>query len=254
MENLKGKKILIFGVANDKSLAWHIAKDLHAKGAELAFNFLNDKMEKRVRPLAESVGASIIQQCDLTNDKEIDSFFDTVKSEWGTIDGLVHAVAFAHKEDLEGRFVDTSKEGFLTAMDISAYTLVKLSQKAEPFMEQGGSIVTLSYLGAVRVVPNYNVMGVAKAALEASVRFLAWDLGPKKIRVNAVSAGAVKTLSAAGIRDFRSMLNSVSEKAPLKEAIDPESVGSMTSFLLSPESKHTTGQVIYVDSGVSIMA
>ncbi|MFK8138469.1 MAG: enoyl-ACP reductase [Bdellovibrionales bacterium] len=254
MRSLKAKKILIFGVANDKSLAWHIAKDLKSWGAELAFNYLNEKMEKRVRPLAESVDAEIILPCDVSKPEEIQSFFKTIEEKWGKIDGVVHAVAYADREDLMGRFIDTSKEGFLKAMEISAYSLVEVVKHAEPMMKDGGSIVTLSYQGAVRVVPNYNVMGVAKAALEATVRYMASDLGPQKITVNSISAGPIKTLSAAGIRDFRSMLSEAEEKVPMRENISGESVGSLASFLLSSEAKHVTGTTMYVDSGANIMA
>lgn len=256
MTQMSKPKAVIFGVANERSLAWAIARDLHAQGYELAFNYVGDSLERRVRPLAESVGAKLILPCNVSDDTQIDGFFDQVKNTWGELDVLVHSVAFANREDLEGRFVHTSREGFRVALDISAYSLVALAKRAEPLMEKtgkGGSILTLSYYGAEKVVPNYNVMGVAKAALEASVRYLAWDLGQKKIRVNAISAGPVKTLAAAGIRNFRDMLSAAEEKTPLKENISSEDVGALGGFLCGPNSRHITGATMYVDSGAHIM-
>ncbi|MEC9283949.1 MAG: enoyl-ACP reductase FabI [Bdellovibrionota bacterium] len=253
MIDLSGKKYVVMGIANKMSLAWFITQSLKKAGAQVAVNFLNEKMEKRVRPLAEEVSAEIIQQCDVTKPEELKAFFESVKENFGQIDGVVHAIAYAEREDLEGRFIDTSREGFLKAMDISAYSLVDVAKHAEPLMKEGGSIVTLSYLGAVRVVENYNVMGVAKAALEASVRYLAADMGPNNIRVNAISAGPIKTLSASGIRDFRSMLGKAEEQNPLRQNIDGESVGDTATFLLSPLAKHITGDVIYVDCGAQII-
>jgi enoyl-[acyl-carrier protein] reductase I len=251
----EGKRAIILGVANERSLAWSIAQHLHQGGAKLGFNYLGDALERRVRPLAESVQAEIVEPCNLGNDSEIDSFFNHVEKTWGKLDILIHAVAFANREDLEGRFVNTSREGFRTALDISAYTLIAAARKAEPLMEKcaGGSIVTLSYHGAQKVVPNYNVMGVAKAALEASVRYLAHDLGQKKIRVNAISAGPVKTLAAAGIRNFRTMLAGDAEKNPLHENISGDDVGALSAFLCSDFGKHITGSTLYVDSGAHIM-
>lgn len=249
-----GKKALIVGVANERSLAWAIAQALHRGGADLAFTYLNEAMERRVRPLAESVGASLILPCDVAHDAEIESVFTEIKKQWGALDFLIHSVAFANREDLDRRFVETSREGFLLAMNISAYSLVPLARWAEPLMEgRSGSIITLSYYGAEKVVPNYNVMGVAKAALEASVRYLAYDMGPKKIRVNAISAGPVKTLAAAGIRNFRTMLSEAEEKTPLKENISAEDVGELAAFLCGPGGKHITGSTLYVDSGAHIM-
>ena len=248
------KKALIIGVANERSLAWAIAQDLHKQGWDLGFNYLGDSLERRVRPLAESVGASIIAPCNVTSDSELSALFAQAQEKWGRLDAVIHSVAFANKEDLDGRFVSTSRAGFLNAMDISAFSLVAMAKLAEPLMTEGGSIVTLSYYGAEKVVPNYNVMGVAKAALEACVRYLAWDLGPKKITVNAISAGPVKTLAAAGIRDFRTMLNSAQEKTPLKETIDKEDVGALGAFLCGPGARRITGSTMYVDSGAHIMA
>ena len=250
----EGKKALILGVANERSLAWSIAQHLHQGGARLGFNYLGDALERRVRPLAESVKADIVAPCNVSDDAQLDALFQEVKEKWGHLDILIHSVAFAQKEDLEGRFIQTSREGFRVAMDISAYSLVAAARRAEPLMEgREGSIVTLSYYGAEKVVPHYNVMGVAKAALEASVRYLAYDMGPKKIRVNAVSAGPVKTLAAAGIRDFRSMLAAAEEKTPLRENISAEDVGALSAFLCSSLGKHITGSTLYVDSGAHIM-
>lgn len=249
-----GKKALIVGVANERSLAWAIAQKLHEGGAELAFTFLGDKLEKRVRPLAESVNASLIEPCDVQDDKQIEDLFEVVKKKWGALDILIHSVAFANREDLDGRFVQTSREGFRLALDVSAYSLIPMAKFAEPLMAgRGGSILTMSYYGAEKVVPNYNVMGVAKAALEASVRYLAYDLGQNKITVNAISAGAVKTLAAAGIRNFRDMLSAAAEKTPLKENISAEDVGHLAAFLCGPGGRHITGATMYVDSGANIM-
>ena len=250
----EGKRALIVGVANERSLAWSIAQHLHAGGAKLGFTFMGEALERRVRPLAESVGAAFIEPCNVGDDTQIDALFDKVRGAWDGLDILIHSVAFANKEDLEKRFVTTSRQGFATAMDISAYSLVALARRAEPLMMgRNGSIVTLSYYGAEKVVPNYNVMGVAKAALEACVRYLAWDMGQHKICVNAISAGPVKTLAAAGIRDFRTMLAAAEEKTPLKENISADDVGALAAFLCGPGGKHITGSTMYVDSGAHIM-
>jgi enoyl-[acyl-carrier protein] reductase I len=257
--SLSGKRALIVGVANDRSLAWSIAEHLHAAGCELAFTYLGAALERRVRPLAESVGAKLILPMNAQNDAEMDAAFAKVRETWGGLDILIHAVAFANREDLEGRFVDTSREGYLLAMDASAYSLVAMAKRAEPLMAAngaengGGSIITLSYIGATRVVQNYNVMGVAKAALEATVRYLANDLGPKKIRVNAISAGPVKTLAAAGIRNFRDMLAKSEEKTPLRENIAQSDVGAMAAFLCGPGGRHITGTTMMIDSGAHMM-
>jgi enoyl-[acyl-carrier protein] reductase I len=253
-ELFKGKKALIFGVANDRSLAWAIAQQLHLAGAKLGFTYMGEALERRVRPLAESVGAELIESCNVADDAQLDRVFEVVKEKWGELDILIHSVAFANREDLEGRFSQTSREGFRVAMDISAYSLVAMAKRAEPLMEgRNGTILTLSYYGAEKVVPNYNVMGVAKAALEACVRYLAYDLGTKKIRVNAISAGPVKTLAAAGIRDFRTMLAKAEEKTPLKENISGDEVGALAAFLCGPGGAHMTGTTLYVDSGAHIM-
>lgn len=250
---LEGKKALVLGVANERSLGWAIAQQLHSQGAQLGFNYLGEALERRVRPLAESVGAQILEPCNVGDDTQIDALFNKVKQTWGSLDILIHSVAFANREDLDRPFVETSRDGFRVALDISAYSLVAVANRAVPLMQTGGSMVTLSYYGAEKVVPNYNVMGVAKAALEACVRYLAYDLGQKKITVNAISAGPVKTLAAAGIRDFREMLKAAEEKTPLKENINQEDVGHLGAYLCGPGGKHITGQVIYVDSGASIM-
>lgn len=250
---LQGKKALIVGVANERSLAWAIAQCLHREGAEVAFTYWGEKMEKRVRPLAESLGSGFIEDLDVGNDVQVKSVFDKLKAQWGTLDILIHSVAFANREDLEGRFVNTSREGFRLALDVSAYSLIPLAREAEPLMVNGGTILTLSYEGATRAIPNYNVMGVAKAALESCVRYLAVDFGPKKIRVNAISAGPVKTLAAAGIRDFRKKLEGAAEGTPLKENIDAQDVGELAAFLCGPGGRHITGANMFVDSGAHIM-
>ena len=253
-KSLVGKKALILGVANERSLAWSIARYLKEEGAELAFTYVGESLERRVRPLAESVQGVLIEPCDVSSDEQLDALFAKVAATWGQVDIVIHSLAFAQREDLEGRFVKTSRAGFHTAVDISAYSLVAVAARAEPMMKEGGTILTLSYYGAEKVVPNYNVMGVAKATLEACMRYLAWDLGPQKIRVNAISAGPVKTLAAAGIRNFRTMLSDAAEKTPLKETIEADDVGALAAFLCGPGGKHVTGQTLYVDSGAMIMA
>lgn len=250
LENRKG---LIFGLANTYSIAWAIAQEAKAQGAELGFTYLNEAIEKRMRPLAESLQAPLILPCDVGSDEQIAAVFEEVGRTWGRLDFLVHAIAFAQKEDLEGRYVDTSRQGFRVALETSAYSLVSLARAAAPLMTEGGSILTLSYYGAEKVVKNYNVMGVAKAALEASVRYLAADLGPQGIRVNAVSAGAIKTLSAKGIRGFNEMLGVYAERAPLRRNVETAEVGKASTFLLSPASSGITGEVLYVDSGYHVL-
>jgi enoyl-[acyl-carrier protein] reductase I len=249
-----GKKILVLGVANDRSIAWGIAEALHREGARVAFNYLNEALERRVRPLAESVGCSTVYPCDVQSDEQLDAMFSRIKDDWGTIDGIVHSLAFADKQDLSCRFVNTSRSGFHLALDVSAYSLIAVARRALPLMsENGGSIMTLTYLGAERVVPNYNVMGVAKAALEASVRYLAADLGEFNIRVNAISAGPIKTLAASGIPQFRDMLAEFAEKAPLRRNVTQEDVANTGLYLLGPLGKGVTGEVVYVDCGFNIM-
>ena len=252
---LKGKKGLIFGVANGHSIAWAIAQEAAAQGATLGFNYLSETMERRVRPLAEKVEAPIIAQCDACNDEELDAIFKMVDEEWGgELDFVVHSIAFAQREDLQGQFLETSRAGFNTALEVSAFSLVAIAQRAASRMKEGGSLITLTYHGSQQVVPNYNVMGVAKAALEASVRYLANDLGEREIRVNAVSAGPVKTLSAKGIRGFGDMLKNSAEVAPLKRNVDIGEVAKTSVFLLSDYSSGMTGEVLYVDGGLNTKA
>jgi enoyl-[acyl-carrier protein] reductase I len=251
---IQGKKGVVFGVANEKSIAWAIAKALKEEGAELAFTYAGEVLEKRVRPLAESVGSRIVLPCDVSDDTQIDSVFEKIKNEWGGLDILIHSVAFAKREELKGEFVDTSREGFKLALDISAYSLVALARRAVPLMEgRGGSILTMTYYGSEKVVRNYNVMGVAKAALEASVRYLAPDLGQKGIRINAISSGPIKTLAAMGISGFKDILDIVETKAPLKRNVTQEDVARTALYLSSDLSSGVTGEIVYVDSGFNIM-
>ena len=247
-----GKKGLIFGVANKNSIAWGIAQALHAEGAELGFSYAGDILKKRVEPLAASIGAPFVEECDVTDDGAIDTLFAKVAAHFGNIDFLVHSIAFAPSEELGGRFVNTSRNGFRIALDVSCYSLIALAKRAHPLMANGGAMVTMTYFGAEKVTPNYNVMGVAKAALEASVRYLAWDLGKDQIRVNAISAGPVKTLAASGVSGFRKSLHSVGQVAPMGN-IDQEDVGQAALFLLSDLSTRITGEVLYVDGGYNIM-
>jgi enoyl-[acyl-carrier protein] reductase I len=250
---LSGKRALIVGVATDRSIAWGIAQAMHREGAELAFTYLNDKLKERVEPLAQSLGSKLILPLDVSHDDQIDALFDTLKREWGSLDVLVHAVAYAPREAIMGSFVDaTSREAFRIAHEISSYSLTALARGAQPLMEgRNGALVTLSYLGAIRSIPNYNVMGLAKASLEANVRFLAADMGPKGIRVNGISAGPIKTLSAAGIAGFRKMLARVAEVAPMRRNVTLEDVGNTAAFLCSDLAAGITGEIIYVDSGFS---
>jgi enoyl-[acyl-carrier protein] reductase I len=251
---MDGKRGVIFGVANDKSIAWGVAQQLHAAGAELAFTYLNEALEKRVRPLATSLGSTIILPCDVGSDAEIAEVFKELERQWGTIDFVVHAVAFANREELKNPFTQTSREGFALALDISAYSLVAMTRYALPLMPEGGSIVTMSYLGAMLAVPGYNVMGVAKAALEASVRYLAAELGSQKIRVNAVSAGPIKTLAASGVGNFKEKLHMMEVRSPLRRTVTQEEVGKASLYLLSDLSTGVTGEIHYVDGGFNISA
>src|SRR6516162_7170789 len=246
-----GKHALVIGVANDKSLAWAIAQELKAQGAEVALTYQGEVLEKRVRPLAAQLGATIIGELDVTADAQIEAVFAGLKELWGGLDMMVHAVAYAEREDLRDRFLNVNRTNFARALEISAYSLVALARAAEPLMEArgGGSILTLSYLGAVRAIPNYNVMGVAKAALEACVRYLSIDLGSKNIRVNAISAGPARTLSSSAISGFHTMAHAVEERAPLRRGMKPEEVGKMATALLSELASGVTGQTVYVDLG-----
>jgi enoyl-[acyl-carrier protein] reductase I len=251
---MSGKRGLIMGVANDHSLAWGIAKSLFAQGADIAFTYQGEVLEKRIKPLAESVGSHIILPCDVTDEASVASVFKTLEKEWGTIDFLVHAIAFSDKVELRGQYVDTSRSNFLKTMDISCFSFTSVCKYARPLMkEKGGSILTLTYFGAERVMPHYNVMGVAKAALEASVRYLAVDLGGEGIRVNAVSAGPIKTLAASGVGDFRYLLKWNQYNAPLKRNVTIEEVGQSSMYLLSDLSMAVTGEVHYVDCGYNII-
>ncbi len=251
---MSGKRGLIMGVANDHSIAWGIAKSLFAQGAEIAFTYQGEVLEKRIRPLAESVGSKIILPCDVTDEASVASVFEALEKEWGAIDFLVHAIAFSDKEELRGQYVDTSRANFLKTMDISCFSFTSVCKHARPLMkEKGGSILTLTYFGAERVMPHYNVMGVAKAALEASVRYLAVDLGGEDIRVNALSAGPIKTLAASGVGDFRYLLKWNQYNAPLKRNVTIDEVGQSSMYLLSDLSLAVTGEVHYVDCGYNII-
>ncbi len=251
---MTGKRGIIFGVANDKSIAWGVAQQLHEAGAELAFTYLNGALEKRVRPLAESLNANIILPCDVQNEEEMVAVFAELEKQWGKIDFVVHAIAFANREDLKKPFSQTSRDGFRLALDISAYSLVSMTRCALPVMKEGGSIVTMTYLGAVRTVPAYNVMGVAKAALESSVRYLAAELGAQGIRVNAVSAGPIKTLASSGVANFKEKLRVAEARSPLTRLVNQEEVGKSTLYLLSDLASGVTGEIHYVDGGFNIAA
>ncbi|MFN4275796.1 MAG: enoyl-ACP reductase FabI [Ferrovibrio sp.] len=246
---MHGKRGLIMGVANDRSLAWGIAKAVHAQGAELAFTYQGEALEKRVRPLAQTIGAQHVLECDVTNPASIDATFAALEKAWGKLDFIVHAIGFSDKNELKGRYIDTSFENFALTMNVSCYSFTAVMQRAEKLMTDGGSAITLTYYGAERVMPHYNVMGVAKAALEASVRYLAADLGKKGIRVNAISAGPIKTLAASGIGDFRYILKWNELNAPLRQNVTIEQVGGAGLYLLSDLGSGVTGEVHHVDSG-----
>jgi len=250
---LDGRTALVFGVANDHSIAWGIAKAFHDQGATVGFSSVESLVERRVRPLAESIGATFVEPADLQSDDQIRAVMAKWAAIHGHLDILVHAVAYARREDLDGSFVDTSRDGFALALDVSAYSLVALAREARPYLRRGSSIMTLSYYGAEKVVTHYNVMGVAKAALEASVRYLAADLGPDGIRVNAISAGPIRTLSAGGIAGFRKLHGPFDEIAPLRAHITIEDVGRTALYLASDLSSAVTGEVLYVDGGFNIL-
>lgn len=250
---LSGKNILVMGVANDRSIAWAIAQSLSAQGAQLVFTYENERVEERVRKLADTIPGASILPCNVTVDEEIDELAVLLKAKFGVLHGVVHSIAFAKTEELDGMYVDTSRAGFALAHDISAYSLVAVAQRMYPLMTEGGSIMTMTYLGAERALKNYNVMGVAKAALEASVRYLASDLGQHNVRVNAISAGPIRTLAAKGIKDFNSILRQVEEKSPLRRTTEVSEVGDTAMFLMSHLSRGITGEVIYVDSGYHIV-
>jgi enoyl-[acyl-carrier protein] reductase I len=250
---MAGKRGLIMGVANERSIAWGIAQALHAHGAELAFTHQGEAFGKRVRPLAESVGSALVLDCDVTNEASLDGAYAALARQWGRLDFLVHAIAYSDPSELKGRYVDTSRANFLRSMEISCYSFTDAVRRAVPLMSEGGSAITLSYYGAERVIPHYNVMGVAKAALEASVRYLAVDLGGQNIRVNAISAGPIKTLAASGIGDFRYILKWNQYNAPLKRTVDIEEVGNAGLYLLSRLSSGVTGEVHHVDCGYHVV-
>jgi enoyl-[acyl-carrier protein] reductase I len=250
---MQGKRGLIMGLANDKSLAWGIAKALSEQGAELAFSYQGEVMEKRVRPLAESLGVPLLVECDVTDPANLDRAFATLAESWPTIDFVVHAIGFSDKNELRGKYVDTSLENFLLTMNVSAYSFTAVAKRARAMMPNGGALLTLSYYGAEKVIPHYNVMGVAKAALEASVKYLAMDLGPENIRVNAISAGPIKTLAASGIGDFRYIMKWNEYNAPLRRNVTIEDVGSAGLYLLSELASGVTGEIHHVDAGYNVV-
>lgn len=256
MLDLTGKKALVTGIANNRSIAWGIAQQLHKAGANIGVTYLPDekgKMEKKVKDLVEPLSPSLFLPCNVQDDEQVKSTFDTVKDKWGSLDILIHCLAFAKRDDLTGGFSETSRDGFNLALEISAYSLAQLAGAAKPLMSEGGSIVTLTYLGGVRAIPNYNVMGVAKAALESSVRYLAAELGEQSIRVNAISAGPIRTLASSAVGGILDMIHHVEEVAPLKRTVTQLEVGNAAAFLSSDLASGITGQVIYVDAGYEIM-
>jgi enoyl-[acyl-carrier protein] reductase I len=250
---MKGKKGLIMGLANDRSLAWGIAKSLGEQGAELAFSYQGDALEKRVRPLAEELGSDLLIDCDVSDMKALDRAFDGLKEKWNGLDFLVHAIGFSDKNELRGKFVDTTMDNFLLTMNVSVYSFIAVAQRARAMMKPGGSMLTLTYYGAEKVIPHYNVMGVAKAALEASVKYLAADLGPEGIRVNAISAGPIKTLAASGIGDFRYIMKWNEYNSPLRRNVTIEDVGGAGLYLLSDLASGVTGEIHHVDAGYNVV-
>jgi len=250
---MQGKRGLIMGLANDRSLAWGIARALHGQGAELAFSYQGEALEKRVRPLAAELGSDFLIDCDVSSMEALDGAFDEIRQRWGTMDFLVHAIGFSDKNELRGKFVDTSMDNFLMSMNISVYSFVAVTQRARALMANGGSILTLTYYGAEKVIPHYNVMGVAKAGLEASVKYLAMDLGPEGIRVNAISAGPIKTLAASGIGDFRYIMKWNEYNSPLRRNVTIEDVGGAGLYLLSDLASGVTGEIHHVDAGYNVV-
>lgn len=250
---MEGKKGLIMGLANDKSLAWGISKALHAQGAELAFSFQGEALEKRVRPLAEELGSDFLVPCDVTDMDAVDAAFDQIRERWGTLDFVVHAIGFSDKNQLRGHFYDTTLDNFLMTMNISAYSLIAVAKRARELMPEGGSILTLTYYGSEKVIPHYNIMGVAKSALETSVKYLAMDMGPENIRVNAVSAGPIKTLASSGIGDFRYIMKWNELNSPLRRNVTIDDVGRSALYLLSDLASGVTGEIHHVDAGYNVI-
>ncbi|GAB6176150.1 enoyl-ACP reductase [Desulfobaculum senezii] len=250
---LEGKKALIFGVANQRSIAYAVAKEFKAQGARLAFSYASDAVQKRIEPINEELGGEFIIKADLSDDAAVASAADYVREQWGDVDIIVHSVAYADRNDLKGRFIDTSRDGFKLALDVSAYSLVAVCHAFEDMLSENGSVLTMTYHGSQKVITNYNVMGVAKAALESSVRYLASDLGKKGVRVNAISAGPIKTLASSGISGFKSILSHIEERAPLGRNVTQEDVGRAALYLASDLGSGTTGEVMYVDAGYNVM-
>ncbi|OGO27822.1 MAG: enoyl-ACP reductase [Chloroflexi bacterium RBG_16_54_18] len=250
---LEGKTALVFGVANERSIAWGICQAFHRQGARLGMSYAGEKLERRVKPLAESLGVKWVESCDVSQDEQIEKTAESARAEFGEIDILVHCIAFAGREALSGAYYNTSRESFHVALDISVYSFTALARAFQPFLRPGGALLTMTYYGAEKVSPNYNVMGVAKAALEASVRYMAYDFGSQRIRVNAISAGPVRTLSAAGVEGFKALYRKFGEIAPLHDNVTIEDVGSAAVFLCSDMAAKTTGHVLYVDSGYNIL-
>ncbi|RME86863.1 MAG: enoyl-ACP reductase [Anaerolineae bacterium] len=253
MKLLEGKTALIFGLANERSIAWGITRAMHEAGAQIGLSYAGEALERRVRPLAERIGCTFVEPCDVTQDDQIADIAAKAKEAFGQIDILVHSIAYALREELTGPYYNTSREGFRVAMDVSVYSFVALARAFQPLLRPGGALLCMTYYGSVKVAPNYNVMGVAKAALEASTRYLAYDFGPQKVRVNAISAGPIRTLAAAGVSGFRDMYRHFAEIAPLGENITTEDVGQAAVFLCSDMARHITGEVLYVDSGYNIV-
>ncbi len=248
---LDGKTALVFGLANERSIAWGITQALHREGAKIGISYAGEALERRVKPLAEQIACKWVEQCDVTRDEQIEAVAQKARADFGTIDVLVHSIAFAGRDELSKPYYETSREGFKTAMDISVFSFVALARAFRPIMKPGSSLICMTYYGSVKVAPHYNVMGVAKAALESSTRYLAYDLGPDKVRVNAISAGPIRTLAAAGVAGFRDMYKQFADVSPLRENVSIEDVGNAAVFLASDLSTRITGEVLYVDSGFS---
>ncbi len=254
MKLLEGKTALIFGLANKRSIAWGIAQAFYHHGAQLGFSYAGEALERRVKPLAESVGVSFVESCDVSKDEEIEQVAAKAQEVFGEIDILVHSIGFANRDELQGPYYNTSRAGFQLAMDISVYSFTALAKAFQPMMRSGGAMLTLTYYGGDKVAPNYNVMGVAKAALEASTRYLAYDFGPQNVRVNAISAGPIRTLAAAGVSGFKSMYKQFTDYAPIQQEITIEDVGNTAVYLCSDLAAKTTGEIVFVDSGYNILA